>query len=348
MKENMTIKGVSHNDIPIEEKVAFLKKAEGYPYPNVKVETKETHMSWVFLVDGIAYKLKKPVENLLFDFRTIEARLKNCREELRLNRRLAPGIYLGIIPLTINRAGKLQLERRGKIVDWLVKMRRIPEENMLDYAITHHRVDTACLQKAAKLLIEFYQTSRPVSITISQYIRRLESDILSNYADLSRPVFSLPAGLIKKLITRLTTFISNNQSLFAERVNKKKIIEAHGDLRPEHISMGASAAIIDRLEFNRKLRVMDIAEELSFLGIECEMLGNDRAGQLFLDEYTQITSDNISGALITFYKIKKACLRAYLVARHKEEERYRDDPKWLAKATAYLALAERYSRQLKV
>ena len=91
---------------------------------------------------------------------------------------------------------------------------------------------------------------------------------------------------------------------------------------------------------------MDIAEELSSLSIECEMMGNRTTGQFFLDEYRKITNDIIPQSLVAFYKIKKACLRAYLVARHKEEDRYKDDPKWLAKANAYLKLAESYHQQL--
>jgi len=346
MKENKTIRQVAETDVSIEEKVSFLKQPASYSHGDVKVEVKETHMSWVFLVDNVAYKLKKPVVNRLFDFRTLEARLKNCSEEVRLNRKLASDIYLGIIPLVIDETGKLQIEEEGKIVDWMIKMKRIPEKNMLDYAIQHDCIDVISLGQVARLIAEFYKTSSPVLITVSQYIKKLEADIFFNYNELTLPLFELSPVLLKELRAGQMAFLTENHSLFNERIKRKKIIEAHGDLRPEHICLGPSPAIIDRLEFNKELRIMDIAEELSSLSIECEMMGNRTTGQFFLDEYRKITNDIIPQSLVAFYKIKKACLRAYLVARHKEEDRYKDDPKWLAKANAYLKLAESYHQQL--
>lgn len=348
VRETKTIEQSDQTEISIEKKVSFLRQPTAYAGRNVTVQVKETHMSWVFLANDFAYKLKKPVANRLFDFRTIQARLKNCMEELRLNKSLAKGIYVGIVPLTMSKVGELQVDGTGKIVDWLVKMKRIPEEKMLDYVIVHRGIDKLHVERVARLLINFYQSSRPVPMTVSKYIRRLEADILFNYIELARPLFHLPPALVKSLTARQVAFISDNYFLFGERIKKNRIIEAHGDLRPEHICIGAAPVIIDRLEFNKELRIMDIAEEMSFLSIECEILGNPAVGQLFLDQYIKATSDNISPALITFYKIKRACLRAYLVARHKEEERYKDDPKWMSKANAYLKLAERYCQQLAV
>jgi aminoglycoside phosphotransferase family enzyme len=342
MKEKKTIEQVAETDVSIEEKVSFLEQPSSY----AKVDAKETHMSWVFFVDGIVYKLKKPVVNRLFDFRTLEARLKNCKDEVRLNKKLAPGIYLGIVPLVINETGKLQIEKEGKIVDWLVKMKRIPEKNMLDYAIQHNCIDEIYLRQVARLLAEFYKTSPPILMTISQYVKKIEAEISLNNEELTRPLFEFSPDLLKELREGQMAFLAANHSLLNERVKKERIIEVHGDLRPEHICLGPYPAIIDRLEFSKELRIMDVAEELSFLHMECEMMGKRSAGELFLDEYTKINNDIIPQTLMTFYKLKKACLRAYLVARHREEDRYKDDSKWLVKANDYLRLAESYHREL--
>ncbi len=346
MAGKRTIERVQENDVSIEEKISFLKRPTAYPYKDVKVEAKETHMSWVFLVNDVAYKLKKPVVNRLFDFRTLEARLKNCREEVRLNRRLASGIYLGIVPLAVNEAGKLQIEGKGKIIEWLVKMNRIPEENMLDYAIKHRTIKKPLLKGAAELLTEFYKNSPSLHMEPDFYRKKLNDEIISTRAELRQPLFHFPVRLIRQISNTLIQFLGKHYLLFDERVRNGKIIEAHGDLRPEHICLLPQPAIIDALEFNFELRIMDVAEELSFLSIECEMMGNRTAGQLFFDEYMKITNDIIPQSLITFYKIKKACLRTYLVARHKEEDRYKDDPQWLTRANAYLKLAESYHQKL--
>lgn len=332
------------DDITIEDKVAFLQQPASYPYPVSEVKVKETHMSWVFLANDFVYKLKKPVKYSFFDHRSLQSRLNNSHEEIRINKHLAKGIYLDVVPLIVDEKGKLQINGKGKIADWLVKMKRIPEENMLDYAIQHNCVEDRKLNQAAILLAEFYKTTSSFPLTLTEYTYKLETEILFNYNQLVNPLFGLPFTSIKELTAGQRAFVSERQSMFAERIADKKIIDAHGDLRPEHICLAPQAAIIDRLEFCKELRIMDTAEELSFLSMECEMMGNSYAGQLFFDIYSKLTQDSIPKSLILFFKIKKACLRAYLIARHVEEPRYQGDSKWLIRANAYLKLAESYHR----
>src|SRR5665647_948539 len=175
-------------NIPLSEKVSFLKQPGAYQHPGVKVETKETHTSWVFLVDDFAYKLKKPVHLRFLNLRTLEARLKNCQEEIRLNKRLAADLYVGIVSLVLNEEGKLQLEGKGRVIDWLVKMKRIPEENLLDYAIRHHRADKGLVEGAAVLLAQFYKKALPVYLKPDLYRRKLKKEIISTRIDLLHPL----------------------------------------------------------------------------------------------------------------------------------------------------------------
>ncbi|MGB3777731.1 MAG: hypothetical protein WA960_05190 [Tunicatimonas sp.] len=127
----------------LEEKVYFLSQSTPYPKPTKQVVTKETHMSWVFLTDRHVYKLKKPVKYDFLDYSTLSARRFYCKEEVRLNRRLAEPVYLGTVPLTVNGSAWLQLGGKGTVIDWLVKMQRLPNENMLDEAIRVVRPDGA-------------------------------------------------------------------------------------------------------------------------------------------------------------------------------------------------------------
>jgi aminoglycoside phosphotransferase family enzyme len=334
------------DSLTIEEKVAFLQQPGSYPYPVSEIKTIETHMSWVFLAGDLVYKMKKPVSYRLFDHRTLSSRLTNSLEEVLINKRLAPGIYLGIVALVINEKGLLQLEGKGETVDWLVKMKRIPEKYMLDYAIEHDCINEVYLHQAAIFLAEFYKTATPVRITLPEYTGKLESDIIFNQDQLMTPLFKLTPALVKELTAGQRAFIMAREEIFEKRIAAKKIIDAHGDLRPEHICVAPQAAIIDRLEFSKDLRIMDPAQELSLLSVECEMMGNSHTGRLFMDVYSTVTQDDIPPPLVSFFKIKAACLRAFLVARHVAESRYKDYPKWLANANAYLQLAETYQQQL--
>ncbi len=336
----------SSTSVSIDEKVAFLKQPGVYPFPAGSVEAKETHMSWVFLANGFAYKLKKPVKFRFLDFSILEARFRNCREEVRLNRRLAKDIYLGIVPLTVDEKGMMALGRKGIIVDWLVKMIRIPETNMLDHLIRHIIVKKAMVQPAATLLMEFYNSSQSVILEPGRYPHKLKGEVYTLYRELVNPMYQLPIALIQLLTTGLLRFLNENAHLFEKRVTDGKIIEAHGDLRPEHICIAQEPAIIDCLEFNRNLRILDMADELAFLAMECDMLGNFMVGDFFFESYASSTSDHIPSTLILFYKIKRACLRACLVIRHILEPKYKENPKWLSKANGYLKLAGQYHKQL--
>ncbi|MBZ5856325.1 hypothetical protein [Flavihumibacter profundi] len=332
--------------LSIGQKVAFLKLAGSYLHPVTNVETRETHMSWVFLANGFVYKLKKPVKNNFVDFRYLESRYLNCKEELRLNKRLAPDVYLGLVPLICDKSGQLSFNGKGEIVDWLVKMKRLPEENMLDNAIRNNTVSQTLLKKAASLLSEFYKISPSIIIEPQVYVERQKGEISGIYRELIKPVYHLPGTQIELLITGLLKYLSNNPNVFYQRINEGRVIEAHGDLRPEHICLAHAPAIIDCLEFNRDLRILDVAEELSFLAMECEMLGDPSAGKIFLESYISLASDQVPDSLIIFYKIKKACLRCYLVIRHILEVAYKDEIKWTTKANQYLELAKVYLSQL--
>ncbi len=329
-----------------EEKVSFLLEPSHYPFPLTAVYPKETHMSWVFLAGEYAYKLKKPVRNGLLNYQTPESRLTNCQKELSLNKHLAKDIYIAVVPLLITDTGKLQLEGTGRVADWLVKMKRIPDENLLDHAIREDRVDEQQLQEAAALLAGFYKTAAPVMMAWQDYQRKLEVEILCTRDHLLNASFGLPADVVKDLAAGQLAFLSAQPGLFRQRVSGKKIIDAHGDLRPEHICLGPQPAIIDRLEFSDELRIMDPADELAFLSMECEMLENAHAGRIFREVYREITHDSLPRRLLLFHMIRKACLRSYLVARHVLESRYADDPKWLARANAYLKKAETYQQLL--
>src|SRR4030066_84923 len=127
----------------LEAKVAFLRHPQTYPEKPSRIETIETHMSWVFLTPQHAFKLKKPVRYDYLDFSTVAARKKNCEEERRLNQRPAPGVYLNVIPLTLGSDGAMRLGEPGEILDWLVMMRRLPALQMLDRLIRQQALEPA-------------------------------------------------------------------------------------------------------------------------------------------------------------------------------------------------------------
>lgn len=323
----------------LEEKVAFLSRPENYPEGTRRVETKETHMSWIFLTDTLAWKLKKPSRFNHLDLRSTEARRQNCDEEVRLNRRLAPDVYRGVVPVTVRSGNILQLDKPGTIDDWLVCMRRLPADRMLDHAIANRTWSNEDARRVGMLLGRFYSDAVPLPITTEEYVNRLKDELRWSREELTKREQVLSGELIESATTASLTFIERHLDLVGGRAQARKIVEGHGDLRPEHICLEDRPVIIDCLEFNRNLRIVDPASELMFLKLECERLGDPAAGELIFGMYCERTGDDPPDELLAFYRTYHAAVRAKVAIWHLQDHSIHHVEKWIARAEQYLEMA---------
>lgn len=331
----------------LEDKIQALGQSDTYPDKPSRIDAVETHMSWVFLTDRFAYKMKKPVRYDFLDFSTLSLRQRDCEEEVRLNQRLAPDVYLGTVPLTVNSLGEARINGDGDIVEWLVKMRRLPRERMLDHVIRQKQIDEADIRNLGKILAGFYAESAAVEHDADRYRAGIGQATILNRDLLLTPDYGLPADAIRALHDTQLQFLHQESRLLDTRVESGRIIEGHGDLRPEHICLESRPVIIDCLEFNRQFRIIDPADELSFLAVECEMLGAPSIGEEIFRVYEELSGDRPPARLVLFYKMYRACLRARLSISHVQELEKQDWPRWQSRATDYLRLAEAYRAQLQ-
>jgi aminoglycoside phosphotransferase family enzyme len=332
--------------VSIDDKVNFLRTREAYNNRLPSVQVKETHMSWVFIAGDRVYKLKKPAHSPFFDFRTLAARENNCREEIRLNRRLAPDVYLGVVSLAVDEKGRLSIEGRGQIVDWLVEMWRLPDELMLDQAILRHTIEhdgSGRLHAVADLLIDFYRACPPVEISPSAYVEQFAREHAINEAVLCDPRFKLDGAQVSDVVARVRRGIDDAACLKA-RVKDGRIVEGHGDLRPEHVCLSDPPVIIDCLEFSRGLRLVDPFDELTFLTLECELLDGGWVSEHIMKRCAEALDDKPAPHLLEFYWTYRACLRARIALAHLLEPNPRTPEKWVPLARRYLQLAQ--SREL--
>jgi len=332
-------------DPGIAAKVAFLSRPRAYPEPTHGVEIVETHMSWVFLTDRHAWKLKKPVRQSYLDFSTEGARRHYCAEEVRLNRRLTQGVYLGTVPLTLGSDGSLRLGPGGTVVDWLVRMRRLPADRMLDSMIRARSASADDLRAVVGALCRFYRGSQPVAMAPPEYRGRFAAGIDDNLRELSAREFALPLATIEPACAGQRAFLERRAALFDARARAGRIVEAHGDLRPEHVCLEPAPQIIDCLEFSRDFRLLDAADELGFLALECERLGATWMRQAIFDAYAAQTGDAPPPALLHFYQSYRACTRAKIAMWHLKEPGRTDAAKWTAQASDYLRLAAAHLAQ---
>jgi aminoglycoside phosphotransferase family enzyme len=330
----------------LEAKLAFLGRPDAYPEATSRVQAVETHMSWVFLTDAHAYKLKKPVRYAYLDFSTPEARRLDCEREVRLNRRLAAEVYLGVMPLLLDAAGRLHLGGEGETVDWLVQMRRLPADRMLDHLLRGGTVTQAEIARLARLLARFYAASPAETGAPAGYRQTLAARIEDNLRELASPEFGLDPELPERIARFQLAFLRGHADWFDRRVSEGRIVEGHGDLRPEHVCLLAEPVVIDCLEFNREFRILDPADELGYLALECERQHAPQVGRWLLDGYGEASGDVPPDALIHFYQSCRALLRAKLALWHLRDDGRHPPGTWRAAAGEYLELAQRHADAL--
>jgi aminoglycoside phosphotransferase family enzyme len=321
------------------EKVEFLSEPRHYPDKSGKIEVVETHFAWVFLTEHHAYKMKKPMQQATMDYRTLASRERGCRNELRLNRRLAPSAYIDVVPLSRGSDGALELGGRKRIVDWLVKMHRLPASRMLDRAIRDGTLTPGDLDAVIELLAAFYKIARRMPLSKAAYLRRLRTTTLKNASDLCAPDLALNRARVDSVIDAQLAYISGAHSLGSRGAH---LVEGHGDLRLEHVYLGPPPSVIDCLEFDRDLRRLDPAEEVANLALGCGRLQRaDLAGEL-LNRYRTAMRDPVTGDQAQFYISQRAVTGAKVAAWHVRDPMYVDRQPWIARANSYLDDAMRH------
>jgi aminoglycoside phosphotransferase family enzyme len=329
----------------LADKVEFLSRPDAYPHAVDELIRRETHMSWVFLAGDKVYKLKKPVRFPYLDFSTLGRREAACRAEFSLNRRLAPDVYVGVTPLVISSRG-LSLGGAGSIVDWLVVMRRLDDHWALEHVLRDGRLETSQLDRLVATLVRFYRRARPAFVSPGSYLAEWSKNLTVNRRVLLEARFGLPSGLIRKVDRIQRRFVAECGDTLTARVRRRRIVDGHGDLRPEHVWLDHEVRIIDCLEFNTRLRTVDPFDEIAFLTLECERLGAAWAGQYIRKGVESRLHEDLPAELFLFYRSYRATLRARLAIAHLFEPRPRTPEKWPRLARTYLNIAARDAAKL--
>jgi aminoglycoside phosphotransferase family enzyme len=312
---------------PLADKVAWLQSRQ-----RAGDESIETHFAWIFLTAGRAWKLRKPVRRDTMDYGSLEARRRNSEAEVRLNRRLAPQVYLGTRALTMDTTGRFAIGGEGDVVDWLVEMRRLDRNRMLDQRLARGEVDAGDLGRLVAQLATFYATERPTGTDGAALAARLHGQVAANERVLAR----LDPGSARTLAEAQHACVAAHPDWLGARAAGGCIVEAHGDLRPEHILLDDPPAVIDCLEFDRNLRILDRAEELEFLALECARLGHAATGERIAAECLARLGDAVPRALQRFYRSHRAATRAKLYVWRAAEPDDGSPQLWHATAREYL------------
>lgn len=323
-------------------KVAFLSDPASYPDHPPRVERRETHFAWVFLAGSRAYKMKKPSHLRGADWRTTEARELACREELRLNRRLSASTYLAVVPLIETPTG-FSIGGEGRAVDWLLVMQRLDERRMLDSVLDTGKLSARDLDAVLAFLVHFYRSRDPLPFAPETYLGRITARIDEALTALQRPELGLPGERVAPLTRELRGAFETLRPELAERASAQRIAEVHGDLRAEHVWLGPPVQVIDAMEVYADLRMLDTAEEIAMLALECERPALPWAPAYLRDHYRHLAKDPCSDRLFEFYMALRAATHAKLAIWHLDDPLQFPDPApWRSRALRAIAVALRH------
>ena len=272
----------------------------------------ETHISWVILTDQWAFKLKKPVKFDFLDFSTLEKRRYFCQEEVRLNSRLAPGIYLGVVP-AVQTANGLQLEGMGEPIGYAVKMKRLDNNRQMDRLLDRGEVQAAQMEELAGQLAAFH--IRTDAIEKAADLEAMKED----FAGLKSVESQIEAQLGKEARREMQESLAFSRALLdklssrlEERSRQGWVVDGHGDLHSRNIFLLPEPVIFDCIEFNPHFRQVDVLNELAFLCMDLDFHGARHLEEPLLQTYLRenpCISDDADWAIFSYYKWYRANVR---------------------------------------
>jgi len=298
--------------------LTFLRNPRSFPGKVHRVRLLQTHASWIALTERHAFKVKKPVDFGFLDFATLAKRRYFCEREVELNRRLCPGVHLGIVPISM-RGARLEFGSQGRIVEYAVKMRRLPARQCLLQRLARGEITRNDVKAIVATLAPFYQNQTPTA-EVTEWGRsdKLRVSTDENFRqtrdfigrEISRPAF-------EAIRTFTNAFFRLHRSLLRVRVREKHIRDCHGDLHLEHIYFTRSGLVIyDCIEFNDRLRYLDVASDAAFLAMDFDFHDRADLGRYFASRLAAKLGDPHLLRLLDFYKCYRAYVRGKVESYH--------------------------------
>ena len=282
-----------------------------FPFKVSSFKVVQTHISYVFITDAIVYKIKKPVNFGFLDFTTLEKRKFFCEKEVDLNKRLCPDLYIGVVPI-VKIGNEFFFEKGGEIVEYAVKMKKLPEDGMMQELLKKNEIERAHIDLINERLVPFYKKAR-ADKEVAKYgkIEVVSYNTEENFSQTKDFVgIAISQEKYDFIVSYTRNFIKENQEFFEKRIKKGFIKEGHGDLYSANICFDdlKKVYIFDCIEFNERFRCGDVASEIAFLSMDLDYHGLFDLSNYFVETYVEKAQDFELKKLLNFYK----CYRAYV------------------------------------
>lgn len=329
----------------LEDILSAMSDPAFYPHAVSRLEIRHTHISAVFLTGQWVYKLKKPRNLGFLDFRSLPDRGRYCRREVELNGRLSSGVYADVVSIRTDGQGNLSLGPGGRVVEYAVRMRQLPEEANLGRLLETGGFTDDLLEALGRTLAGFYVGAlRSPDIDAFGDPELIRFNMEENFEQIA----PFAAGLLDaekwEFVRQVSrAFWKDHQGLFLHRVRSGRIRDGHGDLRTDHVYFHDGIQIIDCIEFNDRFRYGDAALDLSFLKMDLDRLGHPEISRRLLAAYARAAGDPEIYALADFYAAYRALVRLKVACMSANQAETGDLTALRRETGAYLDLAFQYA-----
>jgi len=294
----------------LAEVLASLSRPEAYPHPVDEVTVVQTHVSIVFLAGPFAYKVKKPVHFEFLDAHLLERRAEMCAQEVTLNRRLSPALYLGVLPIT-RRQGRLVVGGESEPVEYAVQMRRLPADRMMDRMLEAGALTREMVEHVADVLAPFHErvgAGPEVAVFgTPAAVRALWDEHFAQVNPCVGETLSpVQDGYLRAVVDAWSVRLG---PLLSERLATGRIRDGHGDLRTSSVCFTEPLTIFDCLDFSARFRCSDVAAEVAFLAMDLRMRMRPDLAEVFVERYVDLSGDQGVRRLLPFYVCYRACVR---------------------------------------
>jgi uncharacterized protein len=349
--------------------VEAMFRPEFYSHRPEHVEFIQTHISYIFIAGDYVYKVKKAVDFDFLDFTTIDRRRFYCNEELRLNRRLAPDVYLDVLEIGEDAKGNIVLGKGVRIVDYAVLMKKLPEERMLRTLLQQGKIDRPVMDAVAGKLSDFHaHAATGGNIDEIGGVETIHRNHDENFEETRNYInTTIPEYQYRFIKYYAYDFMDRHRDLLVKRVKDHKIRDCHGDLHLEHICIMDSGTLLDEargpgnyyspddiiifdcIEFNERFRYEDVASEVAFLAMDLDYNGYPDYADAFVSAYIRYSNDREIGSLQNFYKCYYAYVRGKVISfRLGDSSASQDDrEEEITTASRYFDLAYTYAGRLE-
>ncbi len=290
-----------------------LRDPSVYPHAAPGITVVHTHASAVVLAGEHVYKLKKPVDFGFLDYSTLERRRQMCAAEVELNRRLAPGVYLGVIPITLD-GQRVALGGAGEVVEYAVHMRRLPDTATLSHRILAGPLGRGTVERVGRMIANFHRDARR-GPDVSRWATfdRVRENCRENFAGLAvHADVVAPRAEFMRLELVTEAELTARYELIERRAALNVPCETHGDLRLEHVYLRPEGepCIVDCIEFSERFRCADPVADVAFLAMDLQAHGDWTAAGTLLDAYFDESGDGDGRALVPLYLAYRSVVRA--------------------------------------